>query len=79
MQRNADGSFQIIRLDTMRSDSWAVVGQPSGAIALNADGGLIMRLERGEAQRIADRLNQRELAEEGYQLPGAVPLLRQAV
>lgn len=73
-RRNADRTYVVLRLDTLRSDSWAVVGQPSGAIALNNKGELIVRLERNQAQTIADELNQRELNEARYCDDGAVRL-----
>ena len=52
-----DHSYVILRLDKSRDDSWAVIGLPSGAIANSQDGQLLMRLDRGGAQRLADDLN----------------------
>lgn len=36
---------------------WAVVGEPDGAIAENAEGRLIMRLTRDEARLVASAMN----------------------
>ncbi len=46
-------AFEVIRLNDQSERSWAVVEKPSGAIATDAEGRLIMRLSESEARQLA--------------------------
>lgn len=59
IRRQEDGEYGVIRLNRQRDDSWAVVGRPSGAIALDDQGGLLMRLGRPEAESLAAEFSRR--------------------
>ena len=49
--------FTTLRLRADDDASWAVVGQPSGAIATGCDGRLLMRLSGASARMIAAELS----------------------
>ena len=53
MKRKRTGSYGVIRLNDTSDNSWAVVESPSGAIAIDADDHLIMKLVESEARRLA--------------------------
>lgn len=57
---NCDGgpAFSAVRLNYFTDESWAVVKTSSGAIALDAEGGLMMRMTKLRASDIAARLSE---------------------
>lgn len=59
LRRHEDGDFGVMRINRQREDGWAVIGRPSGAIALGEGGELLMRLHRREAETVAADLNRR--------------------
>lgn len=48
--------YGVIRLNVQSDTAWAVIERPSGAIAMGADGRLLMRLGKSEAADIAAAL-----------------------
>ena len=53
LMRAKDTRFSTLRLNFETEASWAVIGMPSGAIALDEAGRLIIKLSREEAIKIA--------------------------
>lgn len=59
--RIKDTAFLSLRLNVRTDAGWAVVGQTSGAVALDAQGKLLMKLTRTKAEQIAKTMTEASL------------------
>lgn len=57
MLRDKPERFHSLRLHKRSENAWAIIEQPSGAIAMGEDDALLMRLTRQEAERLVEMMN----------------------
>lgn len=55
--RMQDRAFSAARINFKSDAGWAVIGLPSGAVALNDENRLLLRLTRAEAEFLAAKLS----------------------
>lgn len=57
MLRHRPERFHSLRLHKRSEHAWAIIEEPSGAIAMGTDDALLMRLTQQEAEKLVETMN----------------------